>query len=199
MPSEPQALRLFVACPIPGDVIRALSAIQSDLRTAGFDRLRYVRPEGMHITLKFLGAVQPDRVAAITTKLSSAIQPLELRLSIERLGGFGGSRLRVVWAGLSGDLAVLASLAGQVEEALEPLGFPRENRPFAPHLTLARVRDEAAPDERSRHAAFVDAYKLPALPPILVTEVVLMRSNLGPGGAVYERLMTFPAEARETS
>ncbi len=124
--------------------------------------------------------------------LARAIEPFEARVRPVAVGGFGGSRIRVVWVGLEGDVPGLASLGQRVEAALRPLGFPREERPFAPHLTLARVPDDASPEGRARLAKLVAEYELPPLPAMTLTEVHLMRSILGRGGAVYERIATFP-------
>ena len=202
-----RTLRLFVACAMPEAVKRGLASIQDDMRRQGAPRLRYVRPEGIHITLKFLGDVQQHRVEAIAAALERAIEPFELRLTIERLGGFApaslragsGAGLRVVWAALAGDLAQLAALAERVECALVPLGFPREKRLFAPHITLARVPDEVSVEDRLWLAALVESYQLPALPPMILSEVLLIRSILGPGGSVYEHLGFFPADPGEST
>lgn len=189
---RPQQLRLFVACELPDEVRRGLGRVQDELRRLGAGRLRWVRPEGIHVTLKFLGEVEESRVEEITSALASAVEPFELRLRLASLGGFGGARLRVVWVGLEGDVEALASLAGRVEAALRPLGFPRERRPFAAHLTLARVPDQVPSAERRQLAGLIERYRLPPLPSMILTEVRLMRSILGPGGSVYHRLASFP-------
>ncbi len=195
---RPQQLRLFVACELPDDVRQALGRVQDDLRSAlsgGTIRLRWVRPESVHITLKFLGEVEETRVAEITSALAAAVEPFELRLSSSAgLGGFGGARLRVVWLGLEGDVEALAALAGRVEQALTPLGFAAERRPFAAHLTIARVTDRASSEERRQLALLLERHRIPALPPMILTEVRLMRSVLGPGGSAYYRMASFPQQ-----
>lgn len=191
--SGEQMLRLFVACPMPDEAKRALSQVQEDLRRARFSELRFVRREAIHITLKFLGSVQAASVGDITRALESAIEPFELRLTLDRLGGFGGARLRVVWVGLGGDVEPLARLAGRVEGVLEPLGFPREGRPFAPHVTLSRVPEQTPAGERRRLSQFVQEYTFPLILPMILTEVHLMRSILRPGDNKYEKLVSFPA------
>lgn len=188
-----ESLRLFVAIDLPAEVRQALLRVQDDLRRAGADRLRWVRPEGVHLTLKFLGEVAAERVDAVEAALRSAIEPFELRLRLATLGGFGGVRLRVVWVGLEGDVEPLAALAEQIERALTPLGFPRERRPFAAHLTLARVPDATPRDERERLASLLRRTSPSPMPSMVATEVSLMRSVLGQGGAVYTRLAAFPA------
>ena len=187
-------LRLFVACELPSEALEALARVQADLRDHGAGRLRWVRPEGIHLTLKFLGAVAPDLAERVIDALAKAIvEPFTLNLRFDRLGSFGGRmRLRVLWVGLAGDIEELSALAETVEKALKPLGFPRESRPFAPHLTLARVPDEMGVDERSRLADLIAAYTLPPLPSMSISEVSLMQSFLLPGGARYEQRATFP-------
>lgn len=188
-----EPLRLFVAIELPAEVRQALLRVQDDLRRAGADRLRWVRPEGVHLTLKFLGEVEAARVDEITAALRGAAEPFDLRLRPAQLDGFGGARLRVVWVGLEGDVAQLAALAEQIDRALTPLGFPRERRPFAGHLTLARVPEATPLEERERLARLLRRTSLPPMPSMVATEVSLMRSVLGQGGAVYSRLAAFPA------
>ena len=194
MANEPSPLRLFVACELPDELKRALGRLQDDLRRLGLDRLRWVRPEGIHLTLKFLGDVEASRVEEITAALSSAVAPFELRLWPAAVGSFGGPRLRVVWVGLEGGVEELAALAGRVEAALEPLGFPRERRPFAAHLTLARVPDDVPSAERRQIASLIERYRPPSLPAATMRQASLIRSHLGPRGARYERLASFPAQ-----
>lgn len=190
-----QGLRLFVACELPQDAREALARLQAELRAQGAGRLRWVRPEGIHMTLKFLGSVPPDTAERVIGALAEKIvSPFTLNLRFDQLGSFGGRmRLRVLWVGLAGDVDELAALAETVETALKPLGFPRESRPFAAHLTLARVPDEMGIEERSRLADLVAAYKLPPLPSMAISEVSLMQSFLLPGGARYERRAAFPS------
>lgn len=193
MPEErPGQIRLFVACELTDEVRRSLRGIQEDLRRLGADGLRWVRPEAIHLTLKFLGEVQESRLQEIISALASAVEPFQATLRPAGLGGFGGSRLRVVWVGLEGDTEVMATLARRVDHALRPLRFPRERRPFAPHLTLARVQDRVPPPERRRLADLIEHHRLPPQPSMILTEVSLMQSILGPGGSVYHRLASFP-------
>ena len=190
-------LRLFVACELPDEVRRALGRAQDDLRRLDPGRLRWVRPEGIHLTLKFLGEVEETRLEEITSALAAAVGPFELRLRPAALGGFGGARLRVVWMSLEGEVEALASLAHRVEAALTPLGFPPDasGRPFAAHLTLARVPDAVPPAERRRLASLLQRHRSPPLPSMILTEVRLMRSVLGPAGSVYYRVASFPQRA----
>jgi 2'-5' RNA ligase len=191
--SEP-TLRLFVACELPAEMKARLASLQEALRKKGAPRLRWVRPEGIHLTLKFLGAVPQEKVAAIREALSPTVQGIPpLALSLAEVGTFGGRRgARVLWVSTQGDLESLARLQQRVEEALEPLGFPPERRAFSPHLTLARVPDRAGGDERQTVWELAKTIETPPAPAVIIGELSLMRSILGPGGAVYEQVAAFP-------
>ena len=187
-------LRLFVACELPDEDREALAAVQHLLQEQGAEGLRWARPEGIHLTLKFLGQVPARRLEAIERALTRALrEPFSLSVRLARLGSFGGSTgLRVVWLGLEGEIEALSGLAARVEAALEPLGFPRERRPFAAHLTLARAKDSASPQDRRRLFDLVRSLELPPLPSATLEAVSLMQSTLEPGGARYQCLARYP-------
>lgn len=186
-------LRLFVACELSDEVRNALSQVQDDLERAGAEQLRWVRPEGIHLTLKFLGDVEASLVDDVIEPLSEAIQPFAVRLNASSLGSFGGRHPRVVWVGLTGQMQELAVLANTVERALGPVGFPAERRPFSPHLTLARVRERATARERERLAGLIERYQMRTLPDIALSRVALIQSVLGRGGATYQTITKFPS------
>lgn len=194
-PDYPGPLRLFVAVELPGEVKRSLDGA-IDLLTRGGDTsaLRWVRPDGIHVTLKFLGATARDRVSAIQHALEPAVRSVSpFTLQPRSIGSFGGRRnLRVVWIGIEGDVNALAGLAGRVEKALAPLGVPAEQRAFAAHLTLARVRADAAPADRERLHDLLRGSAPPDIPAFRVERVSLMQSTLQRGGAVYAALAAFP-------
>jgi 2'-5' RNA ligase len=196
-----ERLRLFVAVELPPAWLKALEALQEKLRRRlrpedlGGARLRWVRPEGIHVTLKFLGEVNAERLGAIEEALRTAVpRPPAVRLRLGGAGGFNrGARPTVVWAAVDGDTDALARLAAAVDAAVTPLGFPPERRPFAAHLTLARVPEDLARPYWDRLKAAVAATAAPAPPPAMVVEeVALMRSRLRPDGARYEKVATFP-------
>jgi 2'-5' RNA ligase len=195
MSDGPDRPRLVVAVLLPDSWLAALGAVQDDLRRAGL-RLRYVRPEGIHLTLKFLGEVESARLASITAALQGPTVNLQpFRLSLGALGTFGPDRRpRVVWAGLRGDLASLGAVAEAVDVALAGAGFAREMRPFRPHLTLARVPDSLPADDAGRIAAALAGVRTVASAPLDVTGYALVRSELGPGGARYTTLQSWSVE-----
>jgi len=182
-------LRCFVAIELPEAVKRELTRIQSQLKNAGNAPAKWVDPQGIHLTLQFLGDVDEiliPRVSEAVRLGCAGSAPFGLAL-----GGPGvfpnPARPRVVWVGLTGDLDSLNRLQQGIEVRLKDLGFTPEDRAFTPHLTLARVREEAAPPERQKLGKIVTEFK-PAAAGFRVTEVSLMRSQLNPGGAIYTRL-----------
>jgi len=186
-------LRTFVALELPPEVKRLLTATQASLRPAA-RAVRWVDPAGAHLTLKFLGPTPEDGVEPVGAALRAAAEGHgSLRLATGRPGAFPSTRApRVLWLGLDGDVARLGQLQQKVEAAIVPLGYPSEGRPFSPHLTLGRVRQEAGNAERLAVGAAVAAAAAP--PPIAfeLDEVSLMLSELSPRGARYSRLLTVP-------
>ena len=182
-------LRLFVAIELEEAVLRALGDLQGELRGRGLDWLRWTRSEGIHLTLKFLGETPRDRVSAITGAVERAATGHKKHgLALGRMGTFGSQRSpRVLWVDLTGDLEELRALQASVDEALASIGFPKEERRFSPHLTLARVPPEKAGEVVESLAAAVESVRVPTAE-VRVDEVSLMQSTLGRGGAVYDRL-----------
>lgn len=188
----PESLRLFVAIELPGEVSEAVGRLQHQLQRRGLEKLRWVRPEGIHVTLKFLGATPAEKVPAIESALRAAVEGIAVHeLALGKLGSFGGNRPRVLWVDLTGELGAAKRLHGQVEAATEKLGFPREARGWSPHITLARVRPETVREAAGALSSAIADTESPS-GVIPVTEVSLMRSTLRPSGAVYERVAAFP-------
>ena len=194
-PNEP--LRTFIAVELDHSLRSALAHIQD-----GFKRqmppgsVRWVEPEGIHLTLKFLGETPRQRVAAIETALRVAcagFTPFEF--SVEGRGCFPNTRRpRVVWVAVRDKGQMLARLQAAVEREVAPLGWPTEERGFSPHLTLGRVgRGVNSRDEMAVGQA-VEASVVELIGRQHVTEVSLMQSELHPGGAVYTRLLSVPLE-----
>lgn len=183
-------LRLFIAIELPNDVLSALSQVQHTLqRDPALARLRWVRQEGIHLTLKFLGETPSERRPAIEAAIARAvagIAPFELHLG--KLGRFGSrNSSRVLWIDVNGDTEALSRLQAAVEREVTALGFPADGRAFSAHLTLARI-----PPERAREVAepLDQAIRSTAVPSAAMTaaEVSLIKSDLQRGGAVYTQL-----------
>jgi 2'-5' RNA ligase len=186
-------IRAFIAFPLPDPVIAHLRTLQESLGEAGLDDLRFVRPENIHLTLRFLGDVDPSAVDGIADAMTEAAADTPpLSLTAKGIGAFPTVRkARVVWAGLAGATAELISFQGRVAEALELRGFPRERRRFTAHLTLARVRERQTVDPE-RLVAAMESLNALASPPFSAGELTLFQSELRPGGAVYTPLRRAP-------
>jgi 2'-5' RNA ligase len=191
-------VRCFLAVDPSSEVRAALAGRLADL-AAGARRadVRWVDAAALHLTIKFLGQVAVDGVEAIPAALAGALRdtpPLQLAA-----GGFGAfpspRRARVVWAGITDGTAALARLAAQVDEALAPLGFPAEGRSFHGHLTLGRVRSPRGLGPLAREIERAEGLGFGAW---TAREVVLYRSRLGRGGAVYEPLARLALGAGDT-
>ena len=168
-----------------------MGAATQMLRDARIEGLRAVRPEGVHLTLKFLGDVPGSRVDEIGHALSEAVAG-HRRFEVST-GGFGAfpntRRPQVLWVGLAGRLEPLMGLQADVDAALVGLGFPAEKRPFHPHLTLARLDRRMSAEARRASLDALEATGLPAVR-MPVRSVSLVQSILGRGGATYVRLFT---------
>ena len=176
------SVRTFVALELPWAVGITLAAAIERLAFLG-NKVRWVRPEGAHLTLKFLGDVDEARVPGVVAAVqdaASGIPPFTLKTA--HLGGFPRlERARVFWLGLQGDVDVVCRLQERVEQVLAPMGFAPERRRFFPHITLGRARRNPVGGAPASGAA-VPAVHFP------VDRVVVMKSDLQPGGAVYSPL-----------
>ena len=149
-------LRTFVAVELDEQLVDNLVDLQDRLRGQVAPRsIRWVRPEGIHLTLKFLGETR---------------------------------RPRVIWVGLYEPTGTLSRLRDAVEFHVAPLGFPTENRPFQPHLTLGRVQRYASKSEVREVGEVIAASAIGTLDEMTVGRVSYIKSDLRPGGAVYTTL-----------
>jgi 2'-5' RNA ligase len=189
-------LRLFIAIELPATVLAALNDLQHDLqRNPYLARLRWVRPEGIHLTLKFLGETPTERRPDIEAAVARCVVGmLQFELHLGKLGTFGSPRSpRVLWVDVAGDLGKLAKLQSQVEAELAPLGFPAEARRFSPHLTLARVPPERATEAAGPLAEAVASRNDPT-GTFRVEALALIKSDLQQGGAIYTQLFAAPLD-----
>jgi len=186
-------MRLFVALDIPEKVRNSLAEIVTQLRPV-CPNARWARVEGLHVTLKFIGEAPLEKIEVIKTALSSISTRASIPIDFRGFGFFPNEqRPRVLWAGVEAG-PELRELALAIETALEPIGIPRETRPFAPHLTLARFGSSRGVD--ALHAAIHRAGSLD-FGRTTAKEFHLYQSVLKRGGAEYTQLATFSfAEGR---
>ena len=184
-----EVVRLFVAVELPEEAQEALGELSQGLRGLGIRGLRTADPRGIHLTLKFLGDVPVVQVDPIIEALVPAVGLSPFTLEMRGVGCFPNlQRPRVLWVGVEGEVERLLALQSAVEEALRPLGFPAEGRPFSPHLTLARLREGVTPQERRRAGEALARISWREGITIPVNAVSLMRSTLLPEGAQHTRL-----------
>ena len=183
-------IRAFVAVELSDEVKAHIAAAIEQLRSEQINNLRLVRPEGVHLTLKFLGDIevsQVPQVAGAMQQVASRHTPFSLTLGAP--GVFPNTnRARVLWVGVDGDLRALKSLQAEVEEALTSVGFATERQPFNPHLTIGRMHHRASRSDRQRATDALAAIPLPANQTVAVNNISLMKSTLRPGGAIYQRI-----------
>lgn len=176
-------MRLFVALNLPEAVRTALWEAAGRLRATDLP-VKWVAPEGLHVTLKFLGEVPPEREPELVSALARArVGARPLPLAVNGFGAFPDARHpRVVWAGVTPDPA-LELLQHGVEREFAPLGFPTEGRAFRPHVTLGRAARETRARDFLGLGAALDTLAFEAN--VVISTVDLMRSTPQSGGAVY--------------
>lgn len=183
-------VRTFLAIELPAGVKDDIGSVQKRLKNL-LEGVRWTRPEGIHLTLKFFGDIRrEDRegIIGVVRERTAGVAPFTMKLG--HLGAFPSfKRPRVLWIGLEGETERLAALQGEIEEGLEALGFKKETRSFRPHLTLGRARyskgtiiglREAVEDMKIEQKTFSAG------------TLTLFRSDLRPDGAVYTVLAEFP-------
>jgi len=185
-----EQVRSFIAIELPDELKQGLTQLQDRLKSGKQSWVKWADPYGIHLTLKFLGNIDVDRISAITKAIETAVQGTSpFYLEVKDLGAFPNlKRVQVVWVGVSGEVEKLGHLQQRIESNLAPLGFTAESRPFTPHLTLARLRNQAPLDERQRFGQIIASTKFEAAYTIKVAAINLMRSQLTREGAIYSRI-----------
>ena len=178
--------RLFVAIPLPESIRTQLSLLQSGLQGA-----RWIKPENIHLTLKFLGNVSETNLEVLKKLLESRVSDCDrFDISVGEMGAFPSTRRpRVVWVKVQSPDQLL-NLQRSIEEGTTRLGYAQEKRTFMPHLTLGRVSRNAAPEEVRQLSDLLDSTQVGFLGAMRVQSVHLFQSDLQPGGAVYTRLFS---------
>jgi len=185
-----EQVRSFIAIELPDELKLALTRLQSQLKSGREYPVKWVDPYSVHLTLKFLGNIDVARIGEIMGVIEMSAQGIPpFHLEVGGLGVFPGlRRVQVAWVGLGGDVDRLSQLKQRIESNLVPLGFVAESRPFKPHLTLARVRERASPEERDSFGRLIAEASIEDKYSFNVDAVSLMKSQLTREGAVYSRI-----------
>jgi len=190
MSDSVRQIRSFIAIELPDEAKEGLARLRNELQRNEHGFVKWVDPGGIHVTLKFLGNIPAGQVAEITGAIGEATQGISpFHLEISGLSAFPSVRQpRVLWVGVGGETDKLSRLQQNVDSALAALGFAREERPFAPHLTLARVREGTSGPERRSFSELLGSATFENKYPVEVEAVKLMRSELTRAGAIYSSL-----------
>ncbi len=185
-----ELIRSFIAIELPAAVKQELTTLEDILKKRCPQVVRWVDPQSIHVTLKFLGDMDSDRIDEINMAMDEATQGMSpFHLELKYVGVFPNlNRVNIIWVGATGDLDKLTFLQKQIESNMEQLGFTRENRDFTPHLTLGRVRDYASQDDRKKIGQVLSQTAFASAQVITVNSVNLVKSQLTNTGAVYTRL-----------
>lgn len=193
--SDGKPVRTFLAIELPPGIKYLIEGIKERLMPA-LKGVRWTRPEGMHLTLKFFGDVFQDDVSRISEIVGRNVRDIApMGLNVGLPGGFPSlKKPRVLWLGIGGDVQRLEVLQAAIERDLEKCGFPGEKRTFKPHLTLgkawSRVRIISGAETLIGGIEELGVFRFD------VRELILFESELKPGGAVYTKLATFPFGGR---
>lgn len=190
-------LRSFVALLLDSHLRERLAEAAGRLQQVGAG-VKWVEPENLHLTLKFLGSVEEQRLPGVEQAIrEAAAQGQAFSLSCAGLGAFPNLRRpRVVWAGVRQGIEELARLARSLDERLQALGFERQKRPFAGHITLGRVK---SPVNLHKLTQAMQEQGDPDFGAMAVSAAHLMKSTLTPSGPIYSILQEFPLGERNES
>jgi len=184
-----EQIRSFIAIELPSELNRGLGQLEALLKSGLPPWVKWVDPDSIHLTLKFLGNItihQTDEITKLMAESARGMPPFHLE--VKDLGVFPNlKRVQIVWVGISGEVDKLGQLQQKIDSNLARLGFIPESRPFTPHLTLARLHNQASLDERQRFGQLIASTKFEG-GTIKVEAISLMRSQLTREGAIYSRL-----------
>lgn len=187
------AVRAFIAIELPAELQNRVGQAIASLQQRAGRAVRWVSTQNIHLTIKFLGNVSPSNLDALTAVLTNeSIRHKGFELSVGGLGAFPNKlRPRVVWVGIQAPVQ-LSELQHGIDRETNRLGYPGEEREFSPHLTLGRVSQHASPQEVKQIADALSNSAVGDLGKVRVDSILLFRSDLQPGGAIYTPLLSAP-------
>lgn len=185
-------MRTFIAIELPEEIRAVLSNFQDELKQARAD-VKWVKPENIHLTLKFLGEIEQDLVKQINSILNEISQKnSSFSLCLSNLGAFPKLLYpRVIWISVTNHQRV-SEIANDLEKQMIKIGLPAESRPFSSHITLGRVRSGLNRKALVERLEFLNKQRSSPQPEFKVLNLTLFKSTLTPHGPVYESIFTYP-------
>jgi len=179
-------IRAFIAIELSGEIKQELSSLTERLKASGADA-KWVNPQNIHLTLKFLGNISAEMIENVKTVLDSAGSKFNaFRITISGLGGFPGtSSPRVIWVGIRDGQDSIKAIHSLLEDELERFGFEKDKRPYSAHLTIGRVR--SLKNKQNLKSAMEECARL-SLAHLDVDHITLFQSTLTPKGPTYTPL-----------
>lgn len=181
-----EKVRTFIAIKLIPEIISNISGVQEELKKSVIE-VKWVKPENIHLTLKFLGHITPEELEKVKLATRETLKPFApFEVSVSGLGAFPKIEYpRVIWVGIDKGKKELTKIASRIEENLAKIGFAKEKRGFSPHLTLGRVK---SPKGGERLIETFTKLKAANLGSMRVTKISIMKSELRPLGPVYTSL-----------
>jgi 2'-5' RNA ligase len=189
-------IRSFLAFELPPEIMAVISKASREMKNIA-PNVRWVKPVNIHLTMVFMGNVPRERLKPIGKATSDVCRRFgPFNVSLDGTGIFGTRRNpRVVWARLDGDLERMSRFRNELQKDLEPFGIKQERRRFKPHLTFGRFGKAAI--TRSNLDELLLPHQDLTSPPCALNELVLFKSDLKPGGAVYTALNAWPLTGKD--
>ena len=187
MPDKTKPIRAFIAIKLPDFIKKDLKDIQKTMLANGI-KAKYISPENMHLTLKFMGNIDYDLLPEIRDILTRSAQYVKpIKLSLKGIGAFPNSRSpKIIWAGINGETQKLATLNTKLEQGLSRFGIPKEKREFHGHLTLARIKKNKL--SAQKFEKFIQQTSQFESVKFKADRLILFQSRLMPEGPIYREL-----------
>lgn len=191
------SIRTFIAFKLPYNTVSSISNLQEGIRSYGF-KVRWVRPENIHLTFKFLGNIDKAHAEKVGRAMSESVEGhTPVLLAVKGIGVFPDiKRPRVVWVGVTGQIDLLVKLQKRLDKKLEEIGIPRENRQFKSHLTLGRVKEKVDPEKFIEAMKEFEGFESETF---ILDRIILFKSELRPAGPVYTKLMSAHLKVSSTN
>jgi 2'-5' RNA ligase len=188
-------IRSFLAFELSAEMRSTVNGVYENVRNSRLE-VRWVRPQGIHITVVFMGDVREEDIAPIgneVSKVCSEFAPFQA--SLKGMGCFPNSRNpRVIWIGLEGEIERMSNFREDLQRRLVPFGVKAEKRGFNPHLTLGRFKKPSR--DESELGELIHKHKDLTSPGCSLHELVLFKSDLKPGGAIYTKMLSCPLSGK---